>query len=189
MENTGMIRPGTPEDKTTVARLMIQAMKELASKFINNKDPYAAIPAFEYFYEQPATAYSHENTLVYTDDRGIAGSATAYDGARFLSLREPILNYLQAHYGFNTSVEPETSAGEYYLDTVSVFPDRQGAGIGKKLILGVINRAGERGHSHVGLLVNEAKPYAKKIYLGLGFEVVDVKYILGGKYEHMVRAV
>jgi hypothetical protein len=70
MEKKEIIRPGKPQDKTFVARLMIQAMEDLASKFVNDKNPYAAIPAFEYFYEQPSTLYSYENTLVFEDSEG-----------------------------------------------------------------------------------------------------------------------
>jgi ribosomal protein S18 acetylase RimI-like enzyme len=84
-------------------------------------------------------------------------------------------------------VEPETTAGEYYLDTVSVFPNRQGRGIGNRLISSVIERAKESGHDCVGLLVEKANPSAKKLYQRLGFEVTNIKNFMGGEYEHMIR--
>lgn len=183
--NPGWIRAGQPEDKTIVARLMIQAMEDLVRQFVDNADPYAAQPAFEFFFEGVGNMYSHEHTLVYEDGEGIGGSATAYDGAQLIQLRQPVLTYLAEHYGFGRAIEPETAGGEFYLDTVSVAAHKQGRGIGKLLIAATIDRAEALGHQQVGLLVDAHNPDAKTLYQRMGFEVVDKKSFMGGVYEHM----
>lgn len=179
-------RLATPQDKTSVAILMVQAMDDLAKKFVKSDNLTDAIPAFEHFFVQKNNQYGYENTIVGEDETGIVGSITAYDGAKLDELRQPVLDYLKTHYNFNTAIENETQAGEFYLDTVSVFPHKQGLGIGAKLIQAMIQHAKKLGHERVGLLVDKTNPKAKSLYLRLGFEVVDEKSLLGGAYEHLV---
>ncbi|NKI25124.1 GNAT family N-acetyltransferase [Arenibacter sp. 6A1] len=189
MNTTLTFRTAKPADKTFVAPLMIQAMEELALKFVNGKQTSDAVAVFEHFFAQPQNIYSYENTLVAEDHTGIVGSITAYDGGLFQQLRQSFTTYLKEHYNFSMALENETTEGEYYIDTISVAPNKQGLGIGKGLISTLIQHATKRGYHNIGLLVDVSNPNAKRLYEKLGFTTMGIKTLLGEAYEHMVYQV
>lgn len=185
-----MIREAKPEDAIVVAPLIIQAMGELAYKFSNTKDVGKTTALFEYFFKQKDNQYSYENTLVYEKDRLILGSLNAYDGGKLLQLRKNFLDYLKTHNQLtNFNPEPETEADEFYLDTISVSPEAQGKGIGKKLIDAGIVWAKELKYNKVGLLVEINNEKALKLYQSKGFEIINQKIFVGAEYHHMVYKV
>ena len=182
-----MIRNAKQEDATAVVPLIIQAMGELANKFSNTKDIAKTTALFEYFFKQPDNQYSYQNTLVYEEDGLILGSLNAYDGGKLLELRKNFLDYLKAHNQLTKfNPEPETEAGEFYLDTISVNPEAQGKGIGKKLINAFCKLSTSKQFNRVGLIVDHVNPDARKVYEKVGFQVVGQRDFLGHTYDHMV---
>lgn len=179
------IREAKQADAAELARLIILAMDDLAVKFVGGSTADDAIPLFEKFAALPANQYSYENILVCEDENGICGMISAYDGAMLHALRKPFLDYLATAYNFQLIPEDETGPGEYYIDCVSVSPDKQGKGIGKKLIMAMIDHAASRNHHRLGLLVNQENPQAQKLYGNLGFDVVEERDFMGGRYFHM----
>lgn len=180
-----IIREALPSDANQVAKLIVQAMDDLAAKFIGATDPYEAVPLFERFAALPGNQYSYENTLVYEDEGEICGMINAYDGADLEILRAPFLDYIQKIYGFDHDLEAETETGEYYIDCISVAPGKQGRGIGKELIKAMIDYAVVHHHHTIGLLVSKENPNAEKLYTSLGFKVVKERDFIGGRYFHM----
>ncbi|WP_316814711.1 GNAT family N-acetyltransferase [Pedobacter nyackensis] len=180
-----MIREACVNDAPEIAKLIILAMDDLAAKFVGADDPYDAVPLFEKFAALPANQYSYENILVYEDQGMVYGMISAYDGAQLDSLRAPFLAYLETAYGFKHNPEDETQPGEYYIDCVSVSPDKQGKGIGKELIKAMIAHAVRNQQNTLGLLVNQENPQARKLYENLGFVIAEKKDFMGGKYFHM----
>jgi len=179
-------RIGQPKDAKAIARAIILAMDELALKFTNSDNFERANEVFEFFARQKNNQYSFENTIVCEANDEILGVTLAYDGGKLDELREAFLDYIRMNYDFEGKPEDETEAGEIYLDTVSVFPEHQGKGIGQKLIQKLIEQSRERGFSKVGLLVEVNNPSAKRLYERIGFQVVGLKPLLGTTYEHMV---
>ncbi|WP_316804378.1 GNAT family N-acetyltransferase [Pedobacter nototheniae] len=182
-----MIRYAKPEDSKAVAPLIVQAMGDLAFKFANSNNFSEVIALFEYFFEQKGNQYSYENTLVFENDGEVAGSINAYDGAKILELRAPFLQYLTEHKGLkNFNPEPETEAGEFYLDTISVSEKIQGKGIGKRLIKAGLEWAVKLGHKKTALLVDKKNEGALKLYLKMGFKIENERTFIGSQYYHMV---
>jgi ribosomal protein S18 acetylase RimI-like enzyme len=180
-----MIRQALPSDASSLSKLIILAMGNLAAKFVNAKHSGDAASLFELFARQTGNQYSYENALVYEDENGICGMITGYDGAQLDKLRTPFLQHIKTTYGFEQPLEDETQCGEYYIDCLSVFPGHQGKGIGKKLIKALIREAVDKGHFTVGLLVSKGNPKAKAMYADLGFKVVDERLFVGDMYEHL----
>lgn len=180
-----IIRKAIPADAKQLAKLIVQAMDDLAAKFVGATDPYEAVPLFEKFAALPGNQYSYEYTLVYEDEGEICGMINAYDGADLEILRAPFLDYIQETYGFKQDLDAETEAGEYYIDCISVAPGKQGKGIGKELIKAMIDYAVAHSHHTIGLLVSKENPKAEKLYTSLGFKVVKERDFIGGRYFHM----
>lgn len=182
-----MIRPAVPSDSKKVAKLIVQAMDDLALKFCNSEHPDTAIPVFEHFFCLTENQYSFKNTLVYENENGVVGAVGAYDGAKLETYRTPFFDYLSENFGLtNFNPEPETESGEFYLDTISVDPNAQGKGIGKILIIAAIDWAKKLGHKRVGLLVDVNNGRALNLYQKMGFQVKEEKLFMGGLYHHMV---
>lgn len=179
------IRKAVSSDCGPLARLTVQAMEELAFTFVGTDKLSVAWDAFEHLCGSSGNLYSYENAIVLEDDKSIAGAISGYDGKRLRSLRKPVVAYLREHYGFEGLLEDETQAGEFYIDTVSVFPDRQGLGYGKMLIESFVSIAKQERFEHIGLLVDVENPLAKKLYEKLGFHKVGEKTLFGGFYDHL----
>jgi ribosomal protein S18 acetylase RimI-like enzyme len=179
-----MIRQALPTDAPMISQLIVLAMGDLATKFVNGK-PGEAAALFELFAGQAQNQYSYENALVWEDEAGVCGMITGYDGAHLEKLRTSFVQYIKATYGFEMAVEDETQAGEYYIDCLSVFPNQQGKGIGKKLIRALTEKAAGLRHFTTGLLVSKANPKAKAMYTTLGFKMVAEKDFMGDVYEHL----
>ncbi|MCZ4244209.1 GNAT family N-acetyltransferase [Pedobacter punctiformis] len=182
-----MIRKANPDDRKIVALLIVQAMGDLAFKFANSNNIHDAIALFEYFFSQQGNQYSYENTLVFENDGQVVGSINAYDGAKLLELRAPFLQYLIKNCGLKDfNPEPETEAGEFYLDTISVSENMQGKGIGKLLIKAGIEWSAKLGHKKAALLVDKGNEGALRLYLKMGFEIENERQFIGGQYYHMI---
>ncbi|WP_231424076.1 MULTISPECIES: GNAT family N-acetyltransferase [Pedobacter] len=182
-----MIRPAKPSDADSVVPLIIQAMGELAGKFVNSKSPEVISKFFLHFFQLKNNQYSFENTLVYSENEEIIGSLNAYDGASLIKLRDNFLaDPMSSNETFNSHPEPETQEGEFYFDTISVKPSAQGKGIGKALIHAGIAWAKKLGHKQVGLLVEKENTRAKELYEKLEFKTQNTKIFFGGTYLHLI---
>jgi len=181
-----MIRQAIPLDAEAVVPLMIQAMGELAEKFVNTKNTVEIHRLFKLFFELKNNQYSYQNTLVFLEDNEILGSLSAYDGSKLTELRKPFLAYLKENLLYNLNLEEETEAGEFYFDTISVNPKAQGKGIGKALIEAGIQWARQLGHRQIGLLVEQENTKAKLLYEKIGFKYSNDKIFLGSTYFHLI---
>lgn len=180
-----MIRAANINDAPKIAILLINAMKELAVQYVNDPDPNKAIPLFKLFAARDNNQYSYQNMLVYCLDDKVVAVINGYDGKRFLDLRMPFISYLRNEQKIGIANEAETAEGEYYIDALSVDEEYQGKGIGRKLILKLIEKARNEGFEKVGLLVSTEKDAAKRLYESLGFEIIGLKHLLGEHYHHM----
>ncbi|WP_310993316.1 GNAT family N-acetyltransferase [Aequorivita marina] len=189
MERTKNIRPARLEDFKQVAPLIVQAMEDLACTFTNASTIADTYPLFEHFFQETANQYSYEHTLVYEEGEKVIGSITFYDGALLPKYRKPFLAYIAKNYDVrNLVIEDETVPDEVYIDTVSVLPNNQGKGIGRKLIAAAIAQSKNENHKKIGLLVDFENPKAKKLYSALGFESTGKKQLGNNVYEHLQLA-
>lgn len=182
-----MIRKALLGDAQSIAPLIVQAMGFLAFKFSNTTDYERTCSLFEHFIGQAQNQYSYQNTWVFEKEKEILGAIIAYDGAELIQLRSSFLDYLAQHHQFNDiHPEAETEAGEFYIDTLSVYPKAQGLGIGKSLIKQAILFAQNNGFHQIGLLVEKENLSAKRLYSSLNFSIVEEKKFMGDQYFHMV---
>ena len=170
-----MIRNATPTDALAVAPLMFQAMEEIVYKMIGKPHKEEAIDLLAQLFVQKNNQYSYENAWVYEEAGSVIGSVIAYDGAQLHALRAPVL-------ALDIGLEDETSAGELYIDTLSVLPTAQGRGIGSKLVRHLC----EVSSQPLGLLVDVNNPEAERLYTRLGFEYLNHQELAGGVYKHLI---
>ena len=177
-----IIRKAKAEDSKVIATLMLLAMKEIVYQFIGVNSIDKATQFLETLISTKANQYSYENCWVAESEEGIFAVANIYDRAKLQELRKPVLEFLKSKFHSDFSPEDETKEGELYIDCVGVRPDQQGKGLGSKIFKFLIN---EYPNKTLGLLVNKDNPDAKKLYLKLGFEIIEEMILAGKEMEHL----
>ncbi len=186
------LRNAKKEDAHAAARLMLMAFPTEVilslGKGLSFEDLENVIAKV---IELEESIYSYNNILVAEiNEHNIVGVLIAYDGARLHQLRKPLEKMLEEYIGKDAHKwEDETSAGEFYLDSLAVEPECRGMKIGSKLIEATIKKAANLGHSKVGLLVDIENPMAEKLYTRLGFECVGYTPFMKHSYKHMQKTI
>lgn len=160
-------------------------MKEIVYYLIGKQDEDTAVRFLEHHIAQPGNQYSYEHIIVAEEEGVIIGQICLYPGDELEHLRSPILSYLEKHFNSSPNLANETQAGEVYIDTIAVSSGAQGRGIGKILLLYVIDIFVHRQNQTLGLLVDKENPKAKKIYLNIGFKPVKTVRLFGKELEHL----
>lgn len=180
-----VIRKATIKDSENIAALLLLAMEDIIYKFIGEKDPKTAYYFLLHFVETENNQYSYQNCYVAEEENEIIGAVSIYDGAQLHELRKPIVDYVRLNFNSDFTPEAETQSGEFYIDSIGVSPNHQGKGIGSKLLQFLIDEYATQNRHTLGLLVEEANPNAKKLYLKLGFKIVGTKTLVGKTMEHL----
>lgn len=182
-------RPAEAIDAAKIAPIMLLAMEDIVYYFIGERNLQKAVDVLAYFIAQPGNQYSYANILIAEEGNEILGQLCLYDGGELEQLRQPILDYLKKEFQVEVpSLEMETQAGEIYLDTIAVSTNAQGKGIGKKLLQYAIDKFVVDQGKTLGLLVDKDNPAAKKLYLNIGFKIVNEVQIFQKEMEHLQLA-
>lgn len=179
------LRPARPGDAREIAGLFMMAwpVEEIlevnALSYEELLDGITAVAAAE------STIYSYENTIVAESEGKVIGAMCAYDGADYQRFKKPIVDMLGDGSGF--AQLRETEAGEFYLDSIGVLPEFRGMGIATRIFEAQLTRAASLGHRQAGLIVDEDKPEAERLYRRLGFTYLDDKDFFGHRMKHLVK--
>lgn len=179
------VRKAILEDSEIIGSLLMLATGEVIYRFIGERSYEKARGFLTQFVKQENNQYSFQNCRVIDCEGEIIGVLLGYDGDRLKQLREPVLTYIYQFLDPNLQVENETEGGEFYIDSIGVFPNHQRKGFGAKLIHSVIDEEVIGNEKTLGLLVDKANPAAKELYLRLGFEPVGEKTLMGICMEHL----
>lgn len=130
--------------------------------------------------------YSYTNTLVAVDDEDkVVGVCVAYDGARLYHLRKRFIEMAADTFSIDgETIDDETDASEYYLDSLWVAPEYRKQGIAGKLISTAALRAKAAGKP-LGLLCDPDNVHALKLYCGTGFKEIGKRAFMGISMLHM----
>ncbi len=176
------VRPAIVSDATIIAQAVAMAIGEETMVKYCGADYLKALEAAA---SAEDTQYSYRNALVAEVDGVPAGAVVGYDGALLETLREATLSVIRK---FNPSVsvsDDETQAGEFYLDSISVFPQFRGHGIGKRLLMAMTGKGLAIGSGKVGLMVDFENSEASSLYSGCGYQSVGEKFFFGHKMHHL----
>ena len=179
------IRKANPKDAITIAELMFFAMSEILYEFIGERNEEKSKLFLSHLITTDNNQYSYQNTWVIEYDDKIAGSFTLYDGGKLNELRQPVIELLNENYNRQINPQDETEAGEYYIDTIAIFPEFRGKGLGNIVLDYIIEEFAHQQNVTLGLLVDFTNPKAKKLYESKGFKVVGEKQLMSENHEHM----
>lgn len=171
------IREAAAADAPLVGRVVLMAL--------HYDETHPLAPIFAELALREVSQYSYRNALVAEVDGSVVGAIIGYDGARLEELRKPLFELMREKFGNIPTVEDETSAGEFYLDSLAVLPQYRGCGAGGALLAAARDRAFAAGHERVGLIVDFENPRAETLYKSHGFERVNATKFLGHDMWHM----
>ena len=181
-----IIRQATPADAPVIAHIIALGFgKDLLHQYCGNN----GLVIMEALAKMEVSQYSYRNALIAEVDGQVAGGLVGYDGALLQLLRQPTLAFIEQQTGILPQVAEETEPGEFYLDSLAVFPKFRHQGIGAQLILAMSNKAFSEGHQRVGLLVDMDNPNAERLYTSLGFQRINSKQLFTHQLWHMQRKV
>jgi ribosomal protein S18 acetylase RimI-like enzyme len=76
------------------------------------------------------------------------------------------------------------AAGTWYINTVAVFPEARGLGVGSKLMQWAERTASHLGLRGTSLIVSDANLGARRLYLGLGYEEAATRPMVKEQWEN-----
>jgi len=180
-----VIRPATIEDAPVIAMVIALGFGD---DMMHQYCGPTGIEILEVLAGMEVSQYSYHNALIAEVDGKPVGAIVGYDGALLHQLRQPTLSYIEQQTGYMPQIQEETEAGEFYLDSLAVFPEYQHQGIGKALILALCEKAFNEGHQRVGLLVDMDNPHAESLYTSLGFRRINPKTLFDHQLWHMQKS-
>ncbi len=177
-----------PGDGLLIARTIMEALgEEICESFAERGRSLDDVTElFRRCAEADDSQYSWRNTLKAVDKDGtVLGMVISYDGARLYELRKRFLDEFEKMNGFriDAHMTDETEPGEWYLDSLAVFPEYRGRGIARRLIEAVREKSRVSGKP-VGLLVDKTNHRAEGLYDRLGFRTVGDRAFAGELMTH-----
>lgn len=180
-----IVRAAMPKDAEVIAQAVVLAIGDEVTLRSYCGDDYVAVLAE--IARRDATQYSWRNALIAEVDGVAAGAILGYNGAQLRALRNGTFTVLLERIGRVPNILDETGRGEYYLDSISVFPQFRGLGVGCALVEAFCNKAFAAGHDCVGLIVDYDNQQAKGLYTSLGFERVGTRLFFKHQMWHLQR--
>lgn len=185
MDREIVIRPAVSADAATIAEVIAMAIGDEAGLRNYCGEEYMAV--LTEVARREATQYSWQNALVAELNGAVAGTVVGYDGAQLYTLREGTFATINEFVGRTQTIVDETSAGEYYLDSVGVLPQYRGMGVGRALVSAFCDKAFAEGHLRVGLIVDFENPDAERLYTSLGFRRIGTRPFFTHQMWHLQR--
>jgi O-6-methylguanine DNA methyltransferase len=185
MDREIVIRPAVSADAATIAEVIAMAIGDEAGLRNYCGEEYMAV--LTEVARREATQYSWQNALVAELNGVVAGAVVGYDGAQLYTLREGTFATINEFVERTQTIVDETSAGEYYLDSVGVLPQYRGMGVGRALVSAFCDKAFAEGHQRVGLIVDFENPDAERLYTSLGFRRIGTRPFFTHQMWHLQR--
>ncbi len=149
------------------------------------------------------TLYSWKNTLVAcvgkdgadgygaADEGGagmtVVGSLTSYDGADYPAIRELTFGLAREKFGWEPPMmDDETSAGEWYMDSLAVHPAFRGKGLAQLLFRETFEVAEALGFTRASLIALASAEHLVAFYSSLGFRPDGHLNCFGHDYLRMI---
>lgn len=173
------IRQASAEDTPLVAWTVLTAL--------DLKEEDFDMQLFHTMCGNAETMYSWRNSFIAEVDGVAVGCLIAYEGRRYLELRDRTWPQLWGNIDpdYLARIEPEALAGEFYLDSMAIQPHSRGLGIGHRLMQAAMTRGRALGCQWATLIVDVHKPRLHDYYQRIGFEDYGQMEFFGHDYHRM----
>lgn len=181
-----MIRKATKEDFRVVEGLF-EFVKSLEIDILKDYSEEKVFKILEYVFVSEYDRFSYKNCTVFESDGEIKGFSFTYHYDEVNKMKEFWYDEIVSYFGLKEDTiifdYDEVLQGEFYLDTLFVFSDTRGEGIGNKLLTEFVNS----GESKLSLNVAQANERARKLYESYGFKKNCEIFIGHENYDHLIK--
>ncbi len=179
--NNITIRKATKEDAEFVARGFLTAM------WISGEEMERLLPSCISLASMDDTLYSWRNACIAQCEGKDAAVLISYDGASYATASAKTFAYIRDHGGEDfTQMTHEAVSGEWYIDTLAVFPEFRRKGIAKLLLHHAIDLARQNSHiQKATLYVDPDHPWVVDLYTSIGFQPEGEAFIFGQMFKKM----
>ena len=180
MESRITLRRATSDDARFIAENVLRAL-HIEETDDSHIEHLAGISRRE------DTLYSWRNSTIALYDGVPAGLMVAYDGARYRQMRDITFPMIRIYVGDDYhSMDDEASAGEFYLDSLSVLPEFQRRGIASALIQEMFKLQEDAGIPLATIAVDPDNDTAYRLYIKNGFRPDGHITVFGTTYDRLV---
>lgn len=175
------IRKATKEDAELIARGFLTAM------WMDEEEIAKLMPTCKLLAEMEDSLYSYRNSYIGTWEDKNAAVLICYDGATYKEAALKTFTIVRDNGGDDfTQMTQEAEPGEWYLDTLAVFPEFRRRGIATAMLKHGI----KEGQTHpaikaVTLYVDPEHPWVVSLYKSVGFKHAGSAFIFGQDFEKM----
>lgn len=190
--HTFTLDKATPQDALSVALIMAEAVgDDIMERILSNGNqiPSADCRRIELLRQvalRTDTLYSYQNcTLLRTESGEVAGGLIAYPGDDYLTRRQTTFSLVSELIRFDTDkMDAETQPGEFYLDSLAIWPQYRGKGMARMLLEHGIAQGKRLGRTTT-LACAPDNHGAHRLYTSLGFQDKGPLFIFGEDYIRM----
>lgn len=175
------IRKATIEDAEMIARGFLTAM------WMSDEEIARLMPSCVQLAQMNDTLYSWRNTFIAQYEGNDAAVLICYNGATYKESALKTFTLVRDNGGDDfTQMTQEAEPGEWYLDTLAVFPEYRRKGIATELLRhGIREGLLHPDINAVTLYVDPEHPWVVNLYKSVGFEHDGEAFIFGQTYEKM----
>ena len=182
-----IIREARPVDAPQIAPLMNLIYDEMALTDLEDVPGPDLLKVITAAYRTRTYLSGAATTVVAEANGQVVGVAFGYPGEREDIVDDVMADLTAQSTAFDEpyEAESETSAGEWYLDSLAVDPTYQGHGIGRQLLQALPHYARRDRQAVIGLNVDRENPGAYRLYDRMGYQVTGTQTIGDHVYDHM----
>lgn len=181
-----MIRKAIKGDFRVVEGLF-EFIKSLEIDILKDYSEGKIYEILEYVFVSEYDRFSYKNCTVFESDGEIKGFSFTYHYDEVEKMKKFWYDEIISYFGLKEDTiifdYDEALQGEFYLDTLFVFSDARGEGIGNKLLTEFVNS----GDSKLSLNVAQSNERARKLYESYGFKKNCEIFIGHENYDHLIK--
>lgn len=181
-----MIRKATKEDFRVVEELF-EFVKSLEIDILKDYSEEKVFKILEYVFVSEYDRFSYKNCTVFESDGEIKGFSFTYHYDEVEKMKKFWYDEIISYFGLKEDTiifdYDEVLQGEFYLDTLFVFSDARGEGIGNKLLTEFVNSE----EAKLSLNVAQSNNRARKLYESYGFKKNCEIFIGHENYDHLIK--
>lgn len=181
-----MIRKAIKGDLRVVEGLF-EFIKSLEIDIFKDYSEGKIYEILEYVFASKYDRFSYKNCMVYEKEGEIKGFYFAYHYDEVEKIKKFWYDEIISYFGLKEDTiifdYDEVLEGEFYLDTLFVFSDARGEGIGNKLLTEFVNSE----EAKLSLNVAQSNNRARKLYESYGFKKECEIFIDHEEYDHLIK--
>lgn len=183
-----MIREARKEECAALYDLLYEIFLDMELPILARLDPATLKTAIVRAMQQDFYRFSYRNGLVFEEEGEILGCCFGYKGEWEKTIDDALYGVFH-EMGIPSAQtlfpDPETFAGEWYLDSIVTKKAARGKGIAAQLLQALPPVAKAAGETVIGLNCEKDNRKAKHLYEKIGFVATSERVLSHHPYDHM----